>query len=61
MTNRMKRFMNDIVAPNESAFIAERCIHDNVLLSHELEYGYHKDNGPARCVAKVDIRKAYDT
>lgn len=61
ITNRMKVFMDRAVSQSQSAFIAGRCIQDNILLSHEILHGYHKNRGPKRCAVKVDLRKAYDT
>lgn len=61
MTNRMKRFIFYVVSPNQSAFISGRHIQDNILMSHKILHGYHKNEGKPRGAVKVDMRKAYDT
>ncbi|GJR17401.1 RNA-directed DNA polymerase, eukaryota, reverse transcriptase zinc-binding domain protein [Tanacetum coccineum] len=45
----------------KSAFIRERQITDNILLTKELLKGYDCVKGPKRCSMKIDIQKAYDT
>lgn len=45
---------------NQFAFIVGRNIQDNILLSREL-HNYHKGEALARWVAKVDLKKAYDS
>nr|GEU83137.1 RNA-directed DNA polymerase, eukaryota, reverse transcriptase zinc-binding domain protein [Tanacetum cinerariifolium] len=46
---------------NQSAFVPNRHIQDNILLSQELLKGYERKEGPKRIAMKVDIQKAYDT
>nr|GFA83645.1 hypothetical protein [Tanacetum cinerariifolium] len=43
------------------AFVLGRRISDNILITQELMYSYHRNRGPPRCAFKVDIQKAYDT
>lgn len=50
-----------MVSNNQSAFIPERRISDNILLTHELMHNYHLNRGTPRCAFKVDNQKAYDT
>ena len=61
LTNRLKDGLGDLVDENQSAFIPNRQISDNVMLTQELMRNYHLNKGPARCAFKVDIQKAYDT
>ncbi|GKE53700.1 RNA-directed DNA polymerase, eukaryota, reverse transcriptase zinc-binding domain protein, partial [Tanacetum coccineum] len=61
LTNRIKSTLNQIVDENQSAFVPERAITDNILLTQELLKGYNCANGPKRCSFKIDIQKAYDT
>lgn len=50
-----------MVSINQSAFVPGRRIYDNILLTQELMWNYHRGRGPPRCAFKVDIQKAYDT
>ncbi|GKA34928.1 RNA-directed DNA polymerase, eukaryota, reverse transcriptase zinc-binding domain protein [Tanacetum coccineum] len=61
ITNRIKNALDSIVNKNQSAFIPERQITDNFLLTQELLKGYNCVRGPKRCSMKIDIQKAYDT
>ncbi|GKA38509.1 sodium/hydrogen exchanger 6 [Tanacetum coccineum] len=61
IANHVKEGLGDIVSINQSAFVPERRISDNILLTQELMRNYHRRRGPSRCAFKVDIQKAYDT
>ncbi|GJZ59819.1 RNA-directed DNA polymerase, eukaryota, reverse transcriptase zinc-binding domain protein [Tanacetum coccineum] len=61
ITNRIKSMLDSIVHKNQSAFIPDRQITDNILLTQELLKGYDCVKGPKRCSMKIDIQKAYDT
>jgi len=61
IANRLKKGLNDIVSINQSAFVPDRKISDNILLTQELLHNYHRNVGPPRCAWKIDIQKAYDT
>ncbi|GJZ77020.1 RNA-directed DNA polymerase, eukaryota, reverse transcriptase zinc-binding domain protein [Tanacetum coccineum] len=61
ITNRVKNALDIIINKNQSAFIPERQITDNILLTQELQKGYDCVKGPKRCSVKIDIKKAYDT
>uniref|UniRef100_A0A2N9HE77 Reverse transcriptase domain-containing protein n=1 Tax=Fagus sylvatica TaxID=28930 RepID=A0A2N9HE77_FAGSY len=61
LANRFRSCLNDLVSPNQTAFIKGRSISENILLAQELVKGYHKDKGKARCAIKVDLKKAYDS
>ena len=54
--------LQDIVCKNQSAFIAERLIMDNVLVAHELmNHINRKRKGKTSEMAlKLDMSKAYD-
>lgn len=47
--------------PLQSAFVPERAIHDNIILSHELVKGYRRKGISPRCLMKVDMKKVYDS
>ncbi|GJW07139.1 hypothetical protein Tco_1569562 [Tanacetum coccineum] len=61
LTNRIIEGIKEVVSDNQSAFVSGRRIYDNILLTQELMYAYHRDIGPPRCAFKIDIQKAYDT
>lgn len=61
LANKIKGCLNFIVDDNQNAFIPDRRISDNILLTQELLRGYHRKKGKPRCAFKVDIRKAYDS
>ncbi|XP_023638041.1 uncharacterized protein LOC111830437 [Capsella rubella] len=61
IANRLKRILPDIIAPNQSAFIHDRLLMENLLLATELVKDYHKEGISPRCAMKLDISKAFDT
>ncbi|GKC56562.1 RNA-directed DNA polymerase, eukaryota, reverse transcriptase zinc-binding domain protein [Tanacetum coccineum] len=61
LTSRMKSVLCRIVSQNQSTFIPERSITDNILLTQELLKGYGCKQGKQRCAFKIDIMKTYDT
>ncbi|GJU96733.1 RNA-directed DNA polymerase, eukaryota, reverse transcriptase zinc-binding domain protein [Tanacetum coccineum] len=61
ISNRIKESLTYLISPNQYAFVPERRISDNILLTQELMHNYHLDRGPPRCAFKIDIQKAYDT
>ncbi|KAK3229982.1 hypothetical protein Dsin_001863 [Dipteronia sinensis] len=60
IANRIKPCLPDIIIPSQSAFVAGRCIGDNILLVQELMRNYHKDASCPRLALKVDLMKAFD-
>ncbi|KAF7808425.1 reverse transcriptase [Senna tora] len=62
MCNRLKTFLTDIIAPNQSAFLKGRLISDNILLATEVMHKIRSTrNGKTGwCALKLDIYKAYD-
>ncbi|GJT64273.1 hypothetical protein Tco_1015753 [Tanacetum coccineum] len=61
LTNRNKEGLADVVSINQSAFMPDRRISDNILLTQELMLHYHQDLRPPRCTMdwniKNDLRK----
>jgi len=57
---RLAPRMGEIVSANQSAFIAERCTHDNFLLVQQTARLLHNLKA-SRLVLKLDIAKAFDT
>ncbi|GJS50338.1 RNA-directed DNA polymerase, eukaryota, reverse transcriptase zinc-binding domain protein [Tanacetum coccineum] len=61
LTERIKGCLDKLVSKNQSAFIPNRHIQDNIMLDQELFKGYDRKMRPKRVALKVDIQKAYDT
>jgi hypothetical protein len=61
LANRLLPGLNEIISPNQGAFIPNRSIAENILLAQELVSDYHKSQGKPRCTLKVDLMKAYDS
>ncbi|XP_074352667.1 uncharacterized protein LOC141691812 [Apium graveolens] len=62
MTNRLKPCLQNIVSPNQSAFIEGRLLTDNVLIAYEINHYLHRrtQGKSGVVVLKLDISKAYD-
>ena len=62
LANRLKNILPQIIYENQSAFLLERLITDNVLVAFELmHYLEHKKEGKENFMAvKLDMSKAYD-
>ncbi|XP_077240355.1 uncharacterized protein LOC143881252 [Tasmannia lanceolata] len=60
MANRLRVVMNELVSPQQSAFIRGRLIQDNILLAQDLVQNFHLDSkNPTLCL-KLDLKKAFD-
>ncbi|GJZ69546.1 RNA-directed DNA polymerase, eukaryota, reverse transcriptase zinc-binding domain protein [Tanacetum coccineum] len=60
LTNRLKPVLCRIISKNQSAFIPQRSITDNIMITQELLKSYGIKNGKSRCAFKIDIMKEYD-
>ncbi|XP_060974007.1 uncharacterized protein LOC133039191 [Cannabis sativa] len=62
LANRLKNVLNDIISPNQSAFIKNRVIFDNVFIANEMVNAItHRKLGKVEWVAlKLDMEKAFD-
>nr|GEX26132.1 hypothetical protein [Tanacetum cinerariifolium]GEX28658.1 hypothetical protein [Tanacetum cinerariifolium] len=60
ITNRIKGALKKLVQINQSTFIHNRLIQDNILLSQEILRGYGRKNDAKRYAMKIDLQKAYD-
>lgn len=61
ITNRLKGIMSKCIPLNQSAFVKERLLIENVLLESELVKDYHKEDICPRCAMQIDISKAFDS
>lgn len=57
----MNNVFGSLIDPRQDAFVPERVIHDNIILSHELVKGYTGKRVSPKCMLKIDIHKAYDS
>uniref|UniRef100_A0A803QJ15 Reverse transcriptase domain-containing protein n=1 Tax=Cannabis sativa TaxID=3483 RepID=A0A803QJ15_CANSA len=62
LANRLKVVLDNIISPNQSAFISGRIIFDNILLANEIVHAINnRKNGKAGWTAlKLDMSKAFD-
>ena len=62
LANRLKTVLSHIISENQSAFLSQRLITDNILVAFELmHYLEHKKSGENGYMAvKLDMSKAYD-
>ncbi|GAB2282642.1 hypothetical protein Dimus_039557 [Dionaea muscipula] len=61
LCNRLVLVLPSIIHQSQSAFVKGRSIVDNILLCQELICGYERKKISPRCLARIDIRKAYDS
>lgn len=61
IANRLKGVLPKFISLNQSAFIKERLLMENVLLATEIVKDYHKEDISPRCAMMIDISKAFDS
>ncbi|KAG7593526.1 Reverse transcriptase domain [Arabidopsis thaliana x Arabidopsis arenosa] len=61
IANRLKLLLPAFISPNQSAFVKDRLLMENVLLASEVVKDYHKETVSSRCEMKIDISKAFDS
>ena len=61
IANRLKMVLPQFIAGNQSAFIKDRLLIENLLLATEIVKDYHKVSISERCAIKIDISKAFDS
>jgi len=60
IANRLKKLLPDFISPNQSAFVKDRLLMENVLLASEIVKDYHKETISPRSAVKINISKAFD-
>lgn len=62
ITNRLKTILHQIVSPTQSAFILNRLITDNIIISYECLHKIRHSEGKKQglLALKLDTSKAYD-
>lgn len=62
MIFRLQPLLPHIISPTQTAFVAERLISDNILVTHELMHALrtHKDISEEYMAIKLDMSKGYD-
>lgn len=61
LARRLKTILLEAIETNQTAFIEDRLLLENVLLATELVNGYHRISNSNRATVKLDISKAFDT
>lgn len=61
IANRLKEVLPNLISSNQSAFVKDRLLMENVLLASELVKSYHKESVSSRCAMMMDISKAFNS
>ncbi|GLT38165.1 hypothetical protein SLA2020_124300 [Shorea laevis] len=61
LTQRINEVLSMLVSSNQATFVKGRSITTNLLICQDLVRNYHRSMGPARCLMKIDLQKAYDS
>ncbi|CAH8263184.1 unnamed protein product [Arabidopsis lyrata] len=61
LLDRLKNLLPGLILPNQTAFVKDRLLMENVLLASEVMQGYHLGLRKERITLKVDISKAFDS
>lgn len=62
IAERLRQVLEDIIHPNQAAFIPHRSIRDNIMINHEVMHYMNLKKGKLGLLMaiKIDLAKAYD-
>jgi hypothetical protein len=60
LANRLVPCFDGFINLNQTAFVPNPSISENVFLAQEILRDYHKKEGKPLCTLKIDLIKAYD-
>lgn len=61
LVNLLRPVLQSIISPLHRAFIPDRCIHDNMLITSEIRHMFRTSRSHTRWfVLKLDMEKAYN-
>jgi len=60
MLNRLNKVLPKTIAPEQSGFVPNRTIHDNIALALELTQDLNKKSRGGNIILQIDMEKAYD-
>ena len=62
LVNRLRPILDEIISPEQSAFVPGRLITDNALIAFECFHYIQQEKDPEKsfCAYKLDLSKAYD-
>jgi hypothetical protein len=61
LANSVRKCLPHVISLNQSAFVKDRRIGENIMLAQEILWGYHKQSIYPRCTLKIDLMKAFDS
>ncbi|XP_010430851.1 PREDICTED: uncharacterized protein LOC104715105 [Camelina sativa] len=61
LANRLKIILPKFITPNQSVFVKDRLLMENVLFATKIIKDYHKDTVSPRCAMQIDISKTFDS
>lgn len=61
LANRLRVLLPKFIFQNQSVFVKDRLLMENMLLATELVKDYHKGSVSPPCAMKIDILKAFDS